>query len=284
MPVPAGPMPKMIVCLSIDSTYRFWFSVFGRIVRPRLDRMFSDSTSAGRSCGLGAQHADGALDGLGGDALAGADDRDQLVEQPLDQRDLGGLAAQRDLVAADVDVGVEGLLDEREVLVAGAEEGHHGDAVGHHDRVGGQVPASCRTRCQTVSWAALGPTSRSVLDVPVRAGPASLRECVPVPRQCVSLGLGPDRGLECLHAGVRRAEHPDDAEVELIEPEDFLAAQPVPAGRPADGHRPVERRRRHDRDRAPRWTPASSPTGSSPGSCCVAITAWLVAQAWWQLT
>ena len=63
--------------------------------------------------GLGAQHADGALDGLGGDALAGADDRDQLVEQALDEGDLGGLAAQRDLVAADVDVGVEGLLDER---------------------------------------------------------------------------------------------------------------------------------------------------------------------------
>ncbi len=49
LPVPAGPMPKVIVCLSIESTYRFWFSVFGRIERPRLLRMFRLSTSAGRS-------------------------------------------------------------------------------------------------------------------------------------------------------------------------------------------------------------------------------------------
>ena len=136
MPVPAGPMPKMIVCLSIDSTYRFWFSVLGRIVRPRLDRMLRLSTSAGRSLVSVRSIADRALDRLGGDALAGADDRDQLVEEPLDQRHLGGLAAQGDLVAADVDVGVEGLLDEGEVLVAGAEQRHHVDAVGHHDGVG----------------------------------------------------------------------------------------------------------------------------------------------------
>ena len=49
MPVPAGPMPNVIVCLSIESTYRFWLSVFGRIDRPRLLRMLSESTSAGRS-------------------------------------------------------------------------------------------------------------------------------------------------------------------------------------------------------------------------------------------
>ena len=42
-------MPKTIVCRSIASTYRFWFSVFGRIVRPRRDRMLRLSTSAGRS-------------------------------------------------------------------------------------------------------------------------------------------------------------------------------------------------------------------------------------------
>ena len=52
------------------------------------------------------------LDGLGGDALAGADDRHQLVEQPLGEGDLAGLAVQGDPVAADVDVGVEGLLDQ----------------------------------------------------------------------------------------------------------------------------------------------------------------------------
>ncbi len=48
LPVPAGPIANTIVCLSIASTYCFWFSVFGRIVRPRFDRMFSVSTSAGR--------------------------------------------------------------------------------------------------------------------------------------------------------------------------------------------------------------------------------------------
>ena len=72
--------------------------------------------------GLRAEHRDHALDGLGGDALAGADDRHQLVEHALGEGHLGGLAAQRDLVAADVDVGVEGLLHQREVLVAGSEQ------------------------------------------------------------------------------------------------------------------------------------------------------------------
>ena len=41
-----------------------------------------------------------------------------------------GLAVQRDLVAADVDVGVERLLDQGEVLVAGAQQADHVDAVG----------------------------------------------------------------------------------------------------------------------------------------------------------
>ena len=70
--------------------------------------------------GLRAQHADRPLDGLGGQPLAGAHDRDQLVDQPLGERQLGGLAAQRDVVAPDVDVGVERLLDQREVLVVAA--------------------------------------------------------------------------------------------------------------------------------------------------------------------
>ncbi len=42
-------MPKTMVCLSIASTYRFWFSVLGRMVRPREDRMFCVSTWAGVS-------------------------------------------------------------------------------------------------------------------------------------------------------------------------------------------------------------------------------------------
>ena len=92
--------------------------------------------------GLRAQHRDHALDGLGADALAGADDRDQLVEHPLGQRHLGRLAAQGDLVAAHVDVGVEGLLHQGEVLVAGAEQRDHVDAVGHDDGVQGLVAAA----------------------------------------------------------------------------------------------------------------------------------------------
>ncbi len=48
-PVPAGPIAKTIVCLSIASTYRFWLSVFGRMVRPLLDRMSRVSTSTGRA-------------------------------------------------------------------------------------------------------------------------------------------------------------------------------------------------------------------------------------------
>src|SRR5205809_329575 len=42
-------MQKTIVCWSMASTYRFWLSVLGRIVRPREDRMSSVSTSAGRT-------------------------------------------------------------------------------------------------------------------------------------------------------------------------------------------------------------------------------------------
>lgn len=52
LPVPAGPMPKTMVCLSIASTYRFWLTVFGRMVRPREDRMSRDRTSAGRSVAI----------------------------------------------------------------------------------------------------------------------------------------------------------------------------------------------------------------------------------------
>ena len=99
--------------------------------------MLRESTSAGRSVVSARSIADHPLDGLGGDALAGADDRDQLVEQPLGQRDLGGLAVQADPVAAHVHVGAEGALDQAEVLVAGPEHADHVDAVGDdHDVLG----------------------------------------------------------------------------------------------------------------------------------------------------
>src|SRR2546430_1349291 len=41
-------MQKTIVCWSMASTYRFWLSVLGRIVRPGEDRMSRVSTSGGR--------------------------------------------------------------------------------------------------------------------------------------------------------------------------------------------------------------------------------------------
>jgi hypothetical protein len=85
--------------------------------------------------GLEAEHADDALDGLGGDTLAGADDRDQLVDEPLGERDLARLTVQRDAVSTHVDIGSEGLLDQREVLVSRSQDTDHVDAVGHHDDV-----------------------------------------------------------------------------------------------------------------------------------------------------
>src|SRR5690625_7230725 len=49
LPVPAGPIPNTTVLASIASTYSFWPTDLGLMVRPRLDRMFIVSTSAGRS-------------------------------------------------------------------------------------------------------------------------------------------------------------------------------------------------------------------------------------------
>jgi hypothetical protein len=86
--------------------------------------------------GLGAQHLDDPLHRLAGDALPGAHQRHDLVQQALGRGDLGRLAGERDPVAADVDAGVEGALDEAEVLVAGAQDGDHVDAVGDDHGVG----------------------------------------------------------------------------------------------------------------------------------------------------
>ena len=85
---------------------------------------------------LGAQHLDDPLDRLAGDALAGADQRHDLVEEALGDGDLGRLAGERDPVAADVDAGVEGPLDQPEVLVSRAQDRHHVDAVGDDHGVG----------------------------------------------------------------------------------------------------------------------------------------------------
>ncbi len=67
----------------------------------------------GRALGARAgrpQHGGDALDGLGCQPLAGADHGDELVHHLLAEGDGLGRTGDRDLVAADVDVGVEGLL------------------------------------------------------------------------------------------------------------------------------------------------------------------------------
>ena len=143
MPVPAGPMPKVIVLL-VDRLD----------VALLVDRLGPDRAAAvgqdveaqhvGRALlRLGAQHLDDPLDGLAGDALAGADERHDLVEQALGDGDLGRLAGERDPVATDVDGGVEGPLDQPEVLVSRAQDRHHVDAVGDDDGVG---------RCSGGAW------------------------------------------------------------------------------------------------------------------------------------
>jgi hypothetical protein len=67
--------------------------------------------------------------------VPGADHRDELVEQPLDQRRLGGVADHGDGVAAGVHVGGELALDDGQELVAWPEQSDHRDARGDGDGV-----------------------------------------------------------------------------------------------------------------------------------------------------
>ena len=83
-------MPKTTVCLSMASTYRFWFSVFGRMVLPRVDKMLWVSTSAGRASSRAVSIVHDALDGVGGQALAGAQHGDQLGDHVDGQVDGAG--------------------------------------------------------------------------------------------------------------------------------------------------------------------------------------------------
>ena len=76
--------------------------------------------------GLAAEHRDRPLDGVAVERLAGVDDDEQLVDQPLDQRHLRAHAAQRDLVAADVHVEQrERPFDGPQQLVTRSEERDH---------------------------------------------------------------------------------------------------------------------------------------------------------------
>ena len=124
----------------------------------------------GRALGrLGAQHRDHALDGLGVTPWPVR----MIVTSSSSIRSARATSAgsprKRDLVAADVEVGVEGLLHQREVLVTGAEQGDHVDAVGHDDGVQGlRVAGWSRARLAGLShgcpvWG--GPSHRCVLTV-----------------------------------------------------------------------------------------------------------------------
>ena len=76
-------------------------------------------------------HADHPLDGVGGEALAGADDGDQLGEHVGARGDRGRVARQGDLVAAHVHVGVERGLQDLQEFVARPEHRHHVDGRGY---------------------------------------------------------------------------------------------------------------------------------------------------------
>jgi len=81
---------------------------------------------------------DAALDRVGRERLPRAQHDHQLVDQPLDQSHLAGVAGDGDLVAAGMDARAgEGALDRAQVLVGGAQQTHHGDGRGHDEAVRG---------------------------------------------------------------------------------------------------------------------------------------------------
>src|SRR5690606_15346779 len=90
----------------------------------------------GPLCGGRGEHADGALDGVGGQRLPVAGDLGEFVDEALGERDVTGGAGEGHDVAAHVDVdGGEARLDRPEHLVTLAEEEDHGHVVGDRDLV-----------------------------------------------------------------------------------------------------------------------------------------------------
>ena len=133
MPVPAGPMPKTMV-LRVD---RVDVALLPQRLGPDRAPAAGDDVHRQHVGGpldrLRAQHLDRALDGVAVERLAGVDDVEQLVDEPLDERDVGARAGHAELVAAHVDLDVRELaLHGAEHLVAWPEQGHHGD-LGRHD-------------------------------------------------------------------------------------------------------------------------------------------------------
>jgi hypothetical protein len=113
----------------------------------------------------GVQHGADPLHRVRGQALAGAQDRDQLGEHLDRQGHRGRLAGQGDLVAADVDAGLEVALENAQELVARAEHVDHLDRIGNGDpaRAGargrGDLARSCQGGRLIVTgqrWSSLG--------------------------------------------------------------------------------------------------------------------------------
>ena len=95
-----------------------------------------EAQHVGRTLGrLGAQHRQHSLDRLGVTPWPVRMIATSSSSRRSASAISAGWALQGDPVPAHMDVGVEGLLDQREVLVAGPEQADHVDAVGHHDGV-----------------------------------------------------------------------------------------------------------------------------------------------------
>ena len=110
---------------------------------PRRDRMFRLQHLGRPLAAVGGEDAEGARHRVRRQVLAGLDQFEQLLEQPDRDRVVGRAPGDGDLVAADVDVAVEALLDDAQQLVAGAEQRDHGLLAGHDDDSGDAI----RTRC-----------------------------------------------------------------------------------------------------------------------------------------
>ena len=82
---------------------------------------------------LGAEHGRGPLDRVRGQVGALAQQLDQLVEERGNQSGLRRAPGRGDLVAADVDVGVEFPLNDVQQLVPGTEQADHRMIGGYHD-------------------------------------------------------------------------------------------------------------------------------------------------------
>ena len=104
MPVPAGPIPKVIVCLRIESTYRFWLTRLRRDLGVAVppDDVLED---LGRALVL-VERAGDRLDRPRRDLVALLDQVDQLVDHRRGGLHVAGVAVQREDVAAQEEVAV----------------------------------------------------------------------------------------------------------------------------------------------------------------------------------